>query len=590
MPNLVQRVGPTIYPEKARVLLRRFYPSSHEQARRICDQIFSLDAATQQYELSSILDRFSLRHNNLEEALIGRFREVRGNLNEQGWGDLPEDTKLLIGAYFLHEYSIESAALFNPSVVPHWDQTGLPDGAIRFVMSLRATGEGHVSSVAFRDGVISRHGRVAMVPMAPTIEAARVLPIPGLDKAAFLREIELSSGLTRSWTAGMQTALDAVMKQLPDVFSICDLRRACTVQLEAFPGPASEAACNAMLLLGEANYSVEFAPSTTMSERVLFPSAPSQSNGIEDARFVQFTHDSSSDDGDDEDHKVIAPNESPSATSSSSVTTSPSPASGGNGTNNHRHRRLRRAGCPRRMYYATFTAYNGRSCLPQLMETADFCTFRFITLTGDISNKGMALFPRKVQGKYWMLSRQDDVNVLIMSSESLYKWEDPVPLVRPEQPWEMFKMGNCGSPIETKYGWLVLTHGVGAMRTYTLGVVMLDLNDPTKIIGRLKEPLVTPNEFEREGYVPNVVYTCGAILTSDQKTLVVPYAASDSVSSFLHVNMDTLIPALFPTGVPKPTAVVVAPAEDKTKPVKNAAACLPAPAPRVVEAPLVMNA
>lgn len=481
--TLAQRVGPSLLPDKSRVLLRRLYPSSHEIAQRIIDTIVALSDAQVKEQLQQVLDYFADRHENVAEAFLNRFREVRGNLGATWTFD--EYRKLLIGCHFMHEYSIESAALFNPSVVPHWDQTDLPEGSVRFILSLRATGEGHISSVTFRTGYLTKEGRVRIVQPSPHIREPHSVSVGGINKAQFIKEMSQSTGITRGWTEAIQQIFLAICADLNDTFTVDELRRACSKQLAINPGSNTETACQAMLLLAEANYTVGFPSYTKMSERVLFPVTPSQSNGIEDARFVRFT---------DDDGSV--------------------------------------------KYYATFTAYNGRSALPQMLETTNFEEIRFMSLSGDISNKGMALFPRKVKGKYMMLSRQDDVNVLIMSSESLYKWEDPQVVIRPEQYWEQFKMGNCGSPIETSKGWLVLTHGVGSLRQYCIGVVLLDLDDPTKIVARLAEPLIRANEDEREGYVPNVVYTCGGMLHGD--ILIIPYAASDSVSSFATVSLTSL--------------------------------------------------
>jgi predicted GH43/DUF377 family glycosyl hydrolase len=247
-----------------------------------------------------------------------------------------------------------------------------------------------------------------------------------------------------------------------------------------------------MLRLGESNYDVRFDPAQPVSQRVIFPSTPSQSNGIEDARFVRFQ---------DSKGKVT--------------------------------------------YYATYTAYDGKIILPQLLETSNFVHFKFITLNGPgVQNKGMALFPRKINGRYAMLSRQDDENILLMFSDNLHFWQTPTLLLSPAQPWEFIKIGNCGSPIETEAGWLVLSHGVGAMRKYCLGAFLLDLKDPTRVIGRLSEPLLSANETEREGYVPNVIYTCGAIL--HERELIIPYAMSDSATSFASVPLNALLQAMEP--------------------------------------------
>ena len=480
----VNRVGPYLDADKSRVLLRRLYPSSHDIARRIINDILKWKPEQREEQLSLIMDEFGDRHSNVKESFINRFREVRANLGEN-W-NFDHDTRALIGAQFMHEYSIESAALFNPSIVVHPDQSGLTQGATRFLISLRSTGEGHISSVTFRVGTINKHNRVSLEPAPPTITEAKVFAGGMIDKKTFVREFSESHGVSKGWSAPHKEATSRIFDELADTFNVDDLRRACSHYLKDHKNNISEAVTQAVMLIGEANYSVRFDPSSNLSQRVIFPSAPSQSNGIEDARFVQFFND--------------------------------------DGTSK---------------YYATFTAFNGRSCLPQLMETDDFVTFRFVTLTGDVSNKGMALFPRKVGGKYYMLSRQDDVSVMLMSSETLFKWEDPVAVIKPEQPWELFKMGNCGSPIETPKGWLVLTHGVGPMRRYCLGACMLDLEDPSKIVGRLPEPLIKPNEAEREGYVPNVVYTCGAMLHNGVE-LIIPYAVSDSTSSFATVSLASL--------------------------------------------------
>jgi predicted GH43/DUF377 family glycosyl hydrolase len=480
----VKRCGPHLAANKARVLLRRIYPGSHDIARRMVSDVMSWTEEERKEQLSVIMDEFGNRHEDVMGSFVSRFREVRANLGED-W-NFDRHTRALIGAHFMHEYSIESAALFNPSIVPSPDQKNLPEGSTRFIVSLRATGEGHISSVAFREGVINKHNRVSLDPMPATIHEAKVFQSGTIEKKRFMKEMSQSHGVSKGWEAAHNQVVQCVLDELSDAFTIEDIRRACSHHLKEHPSNITDSVCRALLLIAEANYSVKFDSHSSLSQRVLFPSAPSQSNGIEDARFVLFTEEDGS-----------------------------------------------------TKYYATFTAYNGRSALPQLMETTDFETFRFMTLTGDVSNKGMALFPRKVGGKYWMLSRQDDVSVMIMSSETPYKWEEPIALIKPQQPWEIFKMGNCGSPLETPKGWLVLTHGVGPMRRYCIGAVMLDLEDPTKIIGRLKEPLIKPNEAEREGYVPNVVYTCGAMLHNGIEAIV-PYAMSDSETSFATVSLQAL--------------------------------------------------
>jgi predicted GH43/DUF377 family glycosyl hydrolase len=433
--GLFRRCGPILSADRNDVIIKRFFPSSLEVGRRIAKETLRLpEEAVQQY-VESIHRGWGGRHNNLGDFLTRRFDEVAPRLDLPAGFTPSASLKQLIASYFVHEYAVQSAALFNPSMVPHPEQPTdiASDGRLRVIISLRATGEGHISSVVFREGVLSPSGEVSLKPISK---------VP-LDGGSVTSDESGASSFYFNPITGHEFVVDAE------------------------------------------EYTIQFPASVPLDRRVLFPCVRCQSNGVEDARFVRFE--------------------------------------GG-------------------AFYGTFTAYDGQSIRPQLVETADFETFRVRKITGAIKNKGMALFPRKIQGKYWMLSRQDDVNVLCMHSDSLFHWENPQVLLRPQEPWEMFKMGNCGSPIETPKGWLVLTHGVGPMRRYCLGVAMLDLNDPTKVIGRMKSPLIAPNEAEREGYVPNVVYACGALLHNN--TLVIPYATSDSMSSFGTVSLTDLYSAL----------------------------------------------
>ncbi|MDQ7780006.1 MAG: glycoside hydrolase family 130 protein [Planctomycetota bacterium] len=477
-----KRIGPTLTPDRARVLLRPFYPGSDDIARRIVGRVLALSDEDVARLLSQVLGEFADRHEHVEQILCNRFAQVRHCLGE-AW-ELSLECQALIGSYFTHEYSPESAALFNPSIVPHPEQTGLPQGALRFILSLRATGEGHISSITFRTGIVSAQHRITLTPPVPFVTEPERVPNPAYEKALFARKLQ---------EAGLQNDLcRRVLEQLPEAFILDDLHRVLTVERrQTDPADATAApAVRGILLLAESNYEVNFAPSTRVSQRVLFPSTARQSNGIEDARFVRFQNDDGSS-----------------------------------------------------TYYATYTAYDGKITLPQLLETPDFRHFRFSTLNGPaVQNKGMALFPRKINGHYAMLSRQDDENILLMFSDNIHFWQTPKLLLPPVQPWEFFKIGNCGSPIETDAGWLVLSHGVGPMRKYCLGAFLLDLADPTRVIGRLREPLLAPNETEREGYVPNVVYTCGALLHG--RELVIPYAMSDYATSFATVSLDELLTAM----------------------------------------------
>jgi predicted GH43/DUF377 family glycosyl hydrolase len=474
-----KRIGPTILPDRSRVLMRPFRPTTDDIARRIVARVMALPDEAVARLLGQVLGEFSNRHERVEEFFRGQFEQVSLYL-EAGMAPSPE-RRMLIGAYFTHEYSPESAALFNPSIVPHPDQSGLPKGASRFILSLRATGEGHISSITFRTGTVSAHHRITLTPPVPFVTEPERVPSAAYDKGLFAHKLQ---------EAGVQNDFcRRVLDQLHEDFTLKELRQvllASGLTADTTDATASRAA-RGILLLAESNYEVDFAPGSQVSQRVLFPSAPSQSNGIEDARFVRFQNDDGS-----------------------------------------------------FTYYATYTAYDGKITLPQLLETPDFVHFKFRTLNGPaVQNKGMALFPRKINGQYAMLSRQDDENILLMFSDNIHFWQTPTLLLPPAQPWEFVKIGNCGSPIETEAGWLVLSHGVGAMRKYCLGAFLLDLADPTRVIGRLREPLLSPNESEREGYVPNVVYTCGALLHG--RELIIPYAMSDSATSFATVALDELL-------------------------------------------------
>lgn len=475
----VRRTGPTLLPDESRVLLRPFYPTSDDIARRIVARVMALSDKDASNLFAKVMGEFGDRHEDAEKTLHKRFFEVRHYLDEVWEPSL--ERQALIGSYFMHEYSPESTALFNPSIVPHPDQTGLPKGALRFILSLRATGEGHISSITFRVGVVNAKDRVTLKRPVPFVSEPERVPDASYDKSLFARKLRE--------TDVMNEYCEHVLNQLPETFVMDDLRqvlnkeRRKTDQSDA----TAESATRGILTLAESNYEVNFAPTSQISQRVIFPSTASQRNGIEDARFVRFE------------------NEDRSFT-----------------------------------YYATYTAFDGRITIPQLLETPNFIHFKFSTLNGPgVQNKGMALFPRKINGNYVMLSRQDDENILIIFSNNIHFWEEPKLLLSPSQPWEFFKMGNCGSPIETEAGWLVISHGVGAMRKYCLGAFLLDLNDPTRVIGRLREPLLSPKESERDGYVPNVVYTCGILLHRGK--VLVPYAMSDSATRFAIVSLDDLL-------------------------------------------------
>jgi len=415
-------------PDPARVVVRPFKPAAEPRglnpidktrANHIVDRVLELDPATVATQLADVLENFEGRHRNLLEIFEARADEMEDALATHVV--FTNIQRQLVGAYFLHEYSFEAAALFNPSIVSHPDQSGAPEGGRRFILSLRAVGEGHVSSLTFRSGSIAADGSVTIDP------TARLASIPIVGNR--------------------------------------------------IPGPDGD------------EVEVIFKPDGDISERVIFPVTESQSNGIEDARFVEF------DDG------------------------------------------------GRRTFYATYTAYSGKAIRSELIETTDFISFRMSPLKGAATrNKGMALFPRRIDGKYAMISRQDNENLYLIYSDDLYSWDGGLAILKPQFPWEFVRIGNCGSPIELDNGWLLLTHGIGPVRKYSIGAVLLDKRDPSKVLARSREPLVRPEPSEREGYVPNVVYTCGAMRHNDQ--IILPYAVSDTFSNFATIKIAALMQAL----------------------------------------------
>ena len=482
MSICVRRSATILQPDQTRVLLRPFNPGNPERIAAIIARIMALPEDRVGPVLNEVTAEFSQRHHQIRKIFRERFEQVRESLSEEG---LSEERRLLIGSYFLAEYSLESAALFNPSIVPHPDQTGLPMGALRFVLSLRATGEGHVSSITFRTGTIHPDQRIEVCPPAGFLTEARQVTNPLYEKPLFRRKLS-ELGLTGEFTR-------RVMNKLGDSFALEELRASLQAQQFRLPDGMSreeQDEAQGIWMLARSNYQVQFQPEQELSERILFPVTPSQRNGIEDARFVRFQND--------------------------------------DGTH---------------IYYATFTAYDGTVVVPELVETADFLRFRFITLNGPAAqNKGMAMFPRKVRGAYVMLSRQDNENIYIMFSDNVHFWNEYNVLLKPAFPWELVQLGNCGSPIETDAGWLVLSHGVGAMRKYCIGAFLLDRDDPTRVLGRLREPLLKPNENEREGYVPNVVYTCGALLHNGD--LIIPYGLADHATGFATVPLAEVLAAM----------------------------------------------
>src|SRR6266496_2909872 len=475
----VKRTTTILRPDQSRVLLRSFSPGDPQRVGRIIARIMSLPEDRVGPLLDEVSAEFSQRHQQLRKLFLERFEQVRELLLTDE--PLSEQRQLLIGSYFLAEYSLESAALFNPSIVPHPEQSDLPPGALRFILSLRATGEGHISSITFRTGIIHSDHRIEVLAPTGFLTEPRQIPNPRYQKALFERKL-FELGLTNEFTG-------RVMNKLGESFALEELR----VNLEGEVKRSRLSDKNAIQgiwMLARSNYEVQFQPQQGLCERILFPVTPSQRNGIEDARFVCFQND--------------------------------------DGTH---------------VYYATFTAFDGKVVLPELLETSDFLHFRFITLNGPAAeNKGMALFPRKINGLYAMLSRQDNENIYLMFSDNVHFWYERKVLLKPMFPWELVQLGNCGSPIETKAGWLVLSHGVGPLRTYCIGAFLLDHDNPGKVIGRLREPLLKPDQRERKGYVPNVVYTCGALLHNGE--LIIPYGMADHATGFATVPLDEVLAAM----------------------------------------------
>ena len=477
----LQRRPERFFPEHRRVITRLFVPGGPERIVHVIDRVLAASEESVERKLDEIFREFEHRHRRFRQTLERNYRSIRPYIPVESFGLLTDARRLLLGACFTHEYSISAAAMFNPSIVPAPDQSQVPEGGLRVIVSFRATGEGHISSVEFREGTVDPDGRISFSELSPYLESPEIYPDHHYEKALFRRK------LREIGVAG--DALDSFFATLREDFTYVQLNEA----IEHFyaestlPRGVIEERMQTIRWLAESNYTVRFPSDLPVCERVLFPVSENERQGIEDARFVRFV---------EEDHCVS--------------------------------------------YVATYTAYNGVRILPQIIETEDFITFKVSTLTGAAAqNKGMALCPRRVGGRYAMLGRQDGENNFIMFSDNLHFWNETELLNEPVFPWEFIQIGNNGSPIETPEGWLVLTHGVGPMRKYCLGALLLDLEDPRIILGRTTRPLLCPNTEERDGYVPNVVYTCGAIEHNGQ--LLIPYAMSDSISGFATVDMETLL-------------------------------------------------
>ncbi|CUS45065.1 glycoside hydrolase family 130 protein [Sphingomonas sp. QA11] len=415
-----------LHADPSRVVVRPFHlawaGNGGSRTERLVKEVMELDTAATRAELELVLKDFEARHWQTRRVFMTRYDEIEEMLGLDG-SEIGDEKRQLIGAYFCHEYSYAAAALMNPSAVPHFDQTGMPEGSLRILMSLRAVGEGHISSVAFREGIITSRNELKLAPEPP-----------------------------------FATATDAVGQDEEE--------------------------------LPEGEITVYRHRDSTLSGTVIFPITAAQSKGLEDLRLVKFTHD----DGSAE-------------------------------------------------WLGTYTAYNGSAIQSELLRTRDFRAFDLVPMTGPASrNKGMALFPRKIGGQYMMMGRQDGENLFLLKSDTLTHWEEGEKLLTPHYPWELVQIGNCGPPIELDEGWLMLTHGVGAMRKYSIGAVLLDKDDPSKVLGRTREPILAAAHEDREGYVPNVVYSCGAIRHGDK--LFVPYGVADSSVAFAFIEIKALLAAM----------------------------------------------
>jgi predicted GH43/DUF377 family glycosyl hydrolase len=480
----IKRKKKKLLGDSSRVIARLHLPNGAYRIPKIIQRIVDLPDATAENLLEQIMADFSERHRDIKRVFELHLNKVKDYLPRDT--EISETKQTLIGAYFTMEYSIESAALFNPSIVPHPDQNQLDKGSMRFIMSLRATGEGHISSIVFRSGCLDQENKILFDPISDYVETPDLRLDPVYDRHLF--QLKLSEMNTHNEITAY------LLDQLPEIFTFKELREkiGALASQPVFSEARQNETFEVMYWLANSNYEMSFRPDHRISERVIFPVSKNESRGIEDARFVQFTDDNGE------------------------VT-----------------------------YYATYTAYNGFNILPQLIETKDFIKFNILTLNGKaVQNKGMALFPRKIDGQYVMLSRQDGENNHIMFSDNIHFWQESEIIQEPTRPWEFIQVGNCGSPLETDDGWIVLTHGVGPMRQYCIGAMLLDLENPARIIARLEEPLLAPREEEREGYVPNVVYTCGAIIHNNE--LVIPYAMSDFMSGIAAVGVSDLINCMHP--------------------------------------------
>jgi len=446
----------------------------NDRVKNIIERVEKLTDENVDECLDKIKKDFANRHHNLDEILLRHFKKVENQFKEKDLSLLSSQKKLLTGAYFTKEYSIESAALFNPSIILHPDQSGLQQGEQRFIMSLRATGEGHISSMVFKTGIVNKQNNIILD------ESSRFF-----TKLSKNENVDYEKSFIEKRSVFFKGFKKELLYILPEKFTASKALQIIDGN-EISKDAAFDDSIQFLKIILDSNYELESSANSPLDEKVIFPNSKSESMGIEDVRWVKFT----------DNKKAI--------------------------------------------YYGTYTAYDGHRIKTQMIETTDFDVFKIRTLYGDaINDKGMALFPEKINGKYVMISRQGGEKISIMFSDDLYVWDKSQILMEPLYPWELVQLGNCGSPVKTDKGWLLLTHGVGIMRTYVISAILLDMENPSIILGRLNKPIIEANSEEREGYVPNVVYTCGLLLHGN--TLIIPYAVSDSATGFVTIELNEIL-------------------------------------------------
>ncbi len=478
-------------PDPSRVIAR-FYFTSDERSQNIIRNVMAMSDSEVNVSLGQVLRNYSKRHRNISKIFEANYNNVLYLFPELGIDPdkLSLPRRSLMGSYFTMEYSIESAAFFNPSIVEDPDQSELSPEEKRVILSFRATGEGHISSLVFRSAVIDKDNNLRVEHVGKMLAEAERIKKHIYQKKSFIKQLDEIRDFDD------QVSPIFVLEKLNESFTYEELKKVVKeIKGKCQLSPSEELLVNQMMWLAKSYYELDFSLDSAISERVIFPISRKEKNGIEDARFVKFT---------DDDGEI--------------------------------------------MYYATYTAYDGISILPKMLETKDFYQFKTKPIHGEIvQNKGMALFPRKINGKYAMLCRIDGVNNYIAFSNNINIWNKAKLIQGPKYPWEFIQIGNSGSPIETEDGWLVMTHGVGPMREYVLSASLFDLDNPEKEIGRLKTPLMRPNDTEREGYVPNVIYSCGSMIHNDN--LIIPYAMSDYASTYATINLAELLGELKRSGM-----------------------------------------